>query len=379
MVTKLKSVLIVFGTRPEAIKMAPLVEALSSDFDVKVCVTAQHRRMLDQVLELFRIKPDFDLDLMKSNQDLFSLTSDLLVNLKSVYEEVNPDLVLVHGDTTTSMSAALAAFYSKIMIGHVEAGLRTYNLDSPYPEEANRQLISKLASFHFTPTSRSKQNLLAEGIKEEKIVTTGNTVIDAILSIEKESTLVKYPEHVTKKIPFLSDQAQQRKYILVTGHRRENFGKGFKEICKALKEIAMNNPEIEIIYPAHLNPNVQQPVKEYLSNFINVHLIDPLSYVHFVKLMKGSYLILTDSGGIQEEAPSLGKPVLVMRDTSERPEAIEAGTAILVGADSNNIIKHTQNLINSEEMYTKMTLKHNPFGDGTAADQIKNFLRERLI
>ena len=379
MITKFKSVLIVFGTRPEAIKMAPLVGVLSSDFDVKVCVTAQHRRMLDQVLELFKIKPDFDLDLMKSNQDLFSLTSDLLLNLKAVYKEVNPDLVLVHGDTTTSMSAALAAFYSKIMIGHVEAGLRTYNLDSPYPEEANRQLISKLASFHFTPTLRSKQNLLSEGIIEDRIITTGNTVIDAILSIDKESKTVNYPQKLIKEVPFLSDTDQNKKYILVTGHRRENFGKGFKEICKAIKEIAINNPEIEIIYPAHLNPNVQQPVKEYLSNVINVHLIDPLSYIHFVKLMKGCYLILTDSGGIQEEAPSLGKPVLVMRDTSERPEAIEAGTAILVGADSNNIIKQTQNLINSEEMYKKMTLKHNPFGDGTAADKIKNFLHERLI
>lgn len=359
--------------------MAPLVDVLSSDFDVKVCVTAQHRRMLDQVLELFGIEPDFDLDLMKSNQDLFSLTSDLLVNLKSVYKKVNPDLVLVHGDTTTSMSAALAAFYSKIMIGHIEAGLRTYNLDSPYPEEGNRQLISKLASYHFTPTLRSKQNLLSEGIIEDKIITTGNTVIDAILSIDKESKTVNYPLELIEEVPFLSDADQCKKYILVTGHRRENFGKGFKEICKALKEIAVTNPDIEIVYPAHLNPNVQEPVKEYLSDIRNIHLIDPLSYEHFVKLMRGSFLILTDSGGIQEEAPSLGKPVLVMRDTSERPEAIDAGTAILVGADSRNIIQHTQNLISSKQMYTKMTKQHNPFGDGTAAEKIKDFLIEKLI
>jgi UDP-N-acetylglucosamine 2-epimerase (non-hydrolysing) len=373
-----QSILIVFGTRPEAIKMAPLIKVLSSDFNLKVCVTAQHRKMLDQVLELFEIEPDFDLDLMKSNQDLFTLTSEILSNIKKVYDSFNPDLVLVHGDTTTSMVSALGAFYSRIPVGHIEAGLRTHDLYSPFPEEANRQIISRIAKFHFTPTDSSKKNLIKEGISEADILVTGNTVIDSIIAIGAEVDSTPYEENLLKKVPFLRENNKE-KYILVTGHRRENFGKGFEEICKALKEVALNNPKLNIIYPVHLNPNVQKPVNNLLSNVSNIYLIEPLSYLNFVKLMKDSYMILTDSGGIQEEAPSLGKPVLVMRDTSERPEAIEAGTAILVGANAKNIIKQVQNILDSEEVYNKMTTKHNPFGNGTASIKINEFLVRELV
>ncbi|WP_439236573.1 non-hydrolyzing UDP-N-acetylglucosamine 2-epimerase [Lonepinella koalarum] len=365
--------LIIFGTRPEAIKMAPLVKAFQKDntFETKVCVTAQHREMLDQVLDFFEIQPDFDLDLMKPNQNLYTLTADIITGLKPVLEEFKPDYVYVHGDTTTTMAASIAAFYSGAKVCHVEAGLRTHNKYSPFPEEINRQLTGRIAEYHFAPTVTSKQNLLDEAIDEKNILVTGNTVIDALLdSSERVKDLNNTEINQLKSII-----NQDKKLILVTGHRRENHGQGFINICEALKEIALADSNVQIIYPVHLNPNVQKPVYEILSGVENIQLIDPLAYPAFVWLMNQSYLIITDSGGVQEEAPSLGKPVLVMRDTTERPEAVEAGTVILVGTDKAKIITETQKLLNDIEQYQRMSELHNPYGDGKACERIVNFIK----
>lgn len=362
-------ILTVFGTRPEAIKMAPLVLALSknSKINSKVCVTAQHREMLDQVLELFEIKPDYDLDLMKAGQSLNDISTQILLKLKPVLEDFKPDLVLVHGDTATTFAAALAAYYQQIKVGHIEAGLRTGNLYSPWPEEANRKLTSVLCDFHFAPTEAAKNNLLHEGYKNN-ITVTGNTVIDALLTIkqkiEKDKNL---NESLAANYPFLD---ATKKLILVTGHRRESFGDGFERICKALVEIAQKNPHVQILYPVHLNPNVQEPVKRLLKNISNIFLIEPQQYLPFVYLMMRSHIILTDSGGVQEEAPSLGKPVLVMRDTTERPEAVDAGTVKLVGTDTQKIILEIQNLLDDEVSYQTMSKAHNPYGDGLACQRI---------
>jgi len=360
----MKKLLFIFGTRPEAIKMAPVIKEFQKDslFDVKVCVTAQHRQMLDQVLELFEIKPDFDLDLMKPNQDLYDITSNVLLSLRDIYKSYKPDLVFVHGDTTTTLGAILASFYQKIPVAHIEAGLRTHDIYSPFPEEINRQLSSRLATYHFAPTQNSKKNLLKEGVEETNIFVTGNTVIDALLDVSK---------HVQQKeIKIDGYKITNRKIILVTGHRRENFGEGFLNICKALKEIALEHHDIDIVYPVHLNPNVQKPVFELLSDISNIYLIKPLDYEPFVYLMSNSYIILTDSGGIQEEAPSLGKPVLVMRDTTERPEAVEAGTVKLVGTNTQTIIKEVEKLLDDKNEYEKMSKAHNPYGDGKASERI---------
>ena len=379
----MKKILIIFGTRPEAIKMAPLVKACHREktFEVKVCVTAQHREMLDQVLELFEIHPDFDLNIMKSGQDLYDVTSSVLLGLKEILHDFKPDLVLVHGDTTTTLSAGLAAFYQHIKIGHIEAGLRTGDIYSPWPEEANRQMTSHITTYHFAPTKTSKENLLKENIKEESIVVTGNTVIDALLmalekiknnlSLEKEIL-----DSIQSSIKSSSFDIKHSKFILVTGHRRENHGQGFIDICSALKEIALKNRGLHIVYPVHLNPNVQKPVKELLSNIDNIHLIKPLQYEQFIYLMDKSFFIITDSGGVQEEAPSLGKPVLVMRNTTERPEALEAGTVKLVGTDTELIVKEAQELISNQVSYEKMSKAHNPYGDGHACERIINYIKD---
>ncbi|HLT41832.1 MAG TPA: UDP-N-acetylglucosamine 2-epimerase (non-hydrolyzing) [Sphingobacteriaceae bacterium] len=369
--------LIIFGTRPEAIKMAPLVKEFqnrSEDFDTKVCITAQHREMLDQVLEFFEIKPDYDLNLMKPNQNLYSLTSDIITSLKPVLEEFKPDYVYVHGDTTTTMASSLASFYSGAKVCHVEAGLRTFNLQSPFPEEMNRCVTGVVANYHFSPTTTSKNNLLKESKSDESILITGNTVIDALLfSVDK----IKHTGFVDQEVKKLTGLLEsQKRLILVTGHRRENHGQGFLNICKALKKIAEENKDVQIIYPVHLNPNVQKPVYELLSNIDNVKLIDPLSYPAFVWLMEKSYLIITDSGGVQEEAPSIGKPVLVMRDTTERPEAVEAGTVLLVGTDSDKIFNEASKLLNNNDAYNDMSALHNPYGDGKACERIVNFIKE---
>jgi UDP-N-acetylglucosamine 2-epimerase (non-hydrolysing) len=375
-----KRILIVFGTRPEAIKMAPLVKAFEQHqafFETKVCVTAQHREMLDQVLELFEIKPDFDLNIMKAGQDLYDVTSNVLLGMKSVLEEFKPDVVLVHGDTATTFAASLAAFYKQIAVGHVEAGLRTGNLYSPWPEEANRKLTGSLTSYHFSPTETSKQNLVQENIDPKIIHVTGNTVIDALhLVLEKINTDVTLQQNLTKLIQKAGFNDLDSQFVLVTGHRRENFGQGFLNICNALKQLALNNPGTNFVYPVHLNPNVREPVNKILSDTPNVLLIEPLQYEAFVYLMSKCYLILTDSGGIQEEAPSLGKPVLVMRDTTERPEAVEAGTVKLVGSDEINIFNHVQNLISNDVDYQKMCEAHNPYGDGRACKRIIKVLME---
>lgn len=369
----MKKILFVFGTRPEAIKMAPVVKKFQShvDFNSKVCVTAQHREMLDQVLDFFEIVPDFDLDLMKPNQNLYSITSEVILSMRSVLEDFAPDYVFVHGDTTTSFATSLAAFYAGLKVCHVEAGLRTYNKKSPFPEEINRQLTGRLADIHFAPTEVSQKNLLEEQVNEENIVVTGNTVIDALLmSVEKVRI------QGTSRTNFLEQKLNgEKKWILVTGHRRENFGQGFLNICQALKEIASQNGEVEIIYPVHLNPNVQKPVFDLLDGIDNVHLIDPLDYPSFIWLMDRSYFIITDSGGVQEEAPSLGKPVLVMRDTTERPEAVEAGTVKLVGTDSKKLIWEAQKLISNNKEYEKMSRAHNPYGDGQASERILQFVK----
>jgi UDP-N-acetylglucosamine 2-epimerase (non-hydrolysing) len=376
----MKKILIVFGTRPEAIKMAPVIRALKGRFNVKICVTAQHRQMLDQVLELFEIVPDYDLDIMKPGQDLFDITSNVLLGIKKIFQIEKPDVILVHGDTTTSMATAMAAFYLQIPVGHVEAGLRTYDINSPFPEEFNRQITSTITTFHFAPTKIARQNLLNEGVLDNQIYVTGNTVIDALLSMLEKARISNFSDIILKRMPFLKRENDDTpRIILVTGHRRENFGFGFEEICHALSIIANENSNIQIIYPVHLNPNVREPVNRILSNLNNVHLIEPMEYLSFIKLMDLSYLILTDSGGIQEEAPSLGKPVLVMRDTTERPEAVEAGTVKLVGTNKNEIVKMVNRLLTDSDFYMKMSKAHNPYGDGKAGNIICDILTSRGV
>lgn len=373
----MKKVLLVFGTRPEAIKMAPLALQLKENthaFETKVCVTGQHRQMLDQVLELFQLEPDFDLNLMKPGQTLSDVTSGVLKGLEGVFAEWLPDIVLVHGDTATTFAASLAAYYHKVKIGHVEAGLRTGDIYSPWPEEANRKLTGSLANYHFAPTQSSYNNLVKENIDPANIVITGNTVIDALLKVkEKVETDQKIIEQFEQQFSFLDES---KKLILVTGHRRENFGQGFLNICTALANIAKRYTDVQIVYPVHLNPNVQKPVNELLSGIENIYLIAPQDYLPFVYLMNHSYLILTDSGGIQEEAPSLGKPVLVMRDTTERPEAVDAGTVKLVGTEATVIQQAVIDLLENSDLYQQMAGAHNPYGDGTSCQQIINFLKD---
>lgn len=375
-------VLSVFGTRPEAIKMAPLAKALNEDdwFKARVCVTAQHREMLDQVLELFEITPDYDLNLMKRGQDLSDITSSVLLGLRGVLRDFEPDIVLVHGDTATTFAATLAAFYQQIAVGHVEAGLRTRDMYSPWPEEANRVLTSRLAAVHFAPTERNQKALLKELVSADTIAVTGNTVIDALQWVVKK--IDKSPELQTKihlglRQAGLNTGVLSDRCVLVTGHRRENFGSGFESICQALGELAAANANTHFIYPVHLNPNVQEPVNRMLGNAKNVHLIQPLDYQSFVYLMRKAYLVLTDSGGVQEEAPGLGKPVLVMRDTTERPEAIEAGTVKLVGTDVHLIVQEVQGLLDDSSLYAQMAHAHNPYGDGRACSRICGFLKNR--
>lgn len=362
-------ILTIFGTRPEAIKMAMLVRGLNSAFGIehRLCVTAQHREMLDQVLTFFDIHPDYDLDLMKPGQDLTDITSRALLGLREVYSDFQPDIVLVHGDTTTCFAGALSAFYAGIPVGHVEAGLRTGNIRSPFPEEANRLLVGRLASLHFAPTQRNVDNLLSEGIEANKVFKTGNTVIDSLhYTNQKVRNFSKAVKDERLKEAYASDN----KILLITGHRRENFGEGFINICDAIYEIAKKYPDLYLVYPVHLNPNVQEPVRRKLGNLNNVILTDPLQYPDFVFAMNGSWAILTDSGGIQEEAPGLGKPVLVMRDTTERPEAVEAGTVSLVGSNKNAIVDGVSRLIQSINLYNKMCVSHNPYGDGKAVERI---------
>ncbi len=376
----MKKILVVFGTRPEAIKMAPVIKELENNFNVVVCVTAQHREMLDQVLNLFDIKPNYDLDLMKAKQDLFDLTSSVLLEIKNVLIKEQPDIVLVHGDTTTTMTTSIACFYLKIPIGHIEAGLRTYNLLSPFPEELNRQIASKCSQWHFAPTLRNKENLIKEGIKDKNIIITGNTVIDSLFFIKEklendESFLNKALEAIPENLKI---DIFKNKYILITGHRRENFGNGFKQICYAIKDLSRKYQDIHFVYPVHLNPNVREPVSIILSDIRNVHLIEPLGYNAFILLLMESYLILTDSGGIQEEAPSLGKPVIVMREVTERPEALELGTVVLSGIDKKAIVSKTSELIDSKNLYNKMAYSHNPYGDGNSSSIISKFLLKTL-
>ncbi|BDN93102.1 UDP-N-acetylglucosamine 2-epimerase (non-hydrolyzing) [Aeromonas caviae] len=369
-----KKVLTVFGTRPEAIKMAPLVRALAIDerFEAKVCVTAQHREMLDQVLSLFEITPDYDLDLMKAGQTLNDITARILLELKPVLQQFKPDIVLVHGDTATTFAASLAAYYEQISVGHVEAGLRTDNIYSPWPEEGNRKLTGVLTKYHFAPTETSKANLLQENYAEDSIFVTGNTVIDALLMVKaKIEKNPKLNSLLASQFPFLDDN---KKIILVTGHRRESFGGGFERICEALAIIAKENPDVQIIYPMHLNPNVRKPVNRILGDVSNVILIEPQEYLPFIYLMMRSYIILTDSGGIQEEAPSLGKPVLVMRETTERPEAVAAGTVKLVGTNVERIVAGIKELLINKEVYQSMSFSHNPYGDGCACHKILSHL-----
>ena len=375
----MKKILLVFGTRPEAIKMAPLVKAFQKDtehFETRVCVTAQHRQMLDQVLEVFGITPEYDLNIMAPNQDLYDITAKVLMGLREVLKDFRPDTVLVHGDTTTSMAASLAAFYMQIPVGHVEAGLRTYNMLSPWPEEMNRQVTDRICTYYFAPTEQSKKNLLQENIDEKKIFITGNTVIDALLmAVDIISSTSGMEEKIAKEFQEKGYTVGNREYILVTGHRRENFGEGFLHICKAIKELAALHPDMDIVYPVHLNPNVKKPVYELLSGVDNVYLISPLDYLPFIYAMQHSTLLLTDSGGVQEEAPSLGKPVLVMRDTTERPEAVEAGTVKLVGTDAEAIVSNVTALLQDKEMYKRMSETHNPYGDGQACERIMAALR----
>ncbi len=369
-----KKVLTVFGTRPEAIKMAPLVHALASDerFEVKCCVTAQHREMLDQVLELFEITPDYDLNLMKAGQTLNDVTARIVQELKPVLQDFKPDVVLVHGDTATTFAASLAAYYEQIEVGHVEAGLRTGNIYSPWPEEANRRLTGVLTKYHFAPTETSKQNLIKENFDPENIIVTGNTVIDALLMVkDKIENDAQLNASLKKQFPILDES---KKLILVTGHRRESFGGGFERICEALAITAKAHPETQIVYPMHLNPNVREPVNRILGDVSNIHLIEPQQYLPFIYLMSRAHIILTDSGGIQEEAPSLGKPVLVMRDTTERPEAVEAGTVKLVGTDIEAIVSNLNELLTSQAAYKEMSFAHNPYGDGEACQRILNEL-----
>lgn len=367
--------LCVFGTRPEAIKMAPVAIALANDagIEAKICVTGQHREMLDQVLNLFNLTPDFDLNIMKPSQDLTDVTVRILEGLKGVFADFVPDVVLVHGDTATTFAASLAAYYHRIPVAHVEAGLRTWDIYSPWPEEGNRKLTGALANLHFAPTPTSQSNLLREGVAQSNVIVTGNTVIDALISVidrlKKDEAL---RVDAAKPFSFISPD---RRIVLVTGHRRESFGGGFERICKALAHIANAHPDVDIIYPMHMNPNVREPVNRILKDINNVYLIEPLDYLPFVYLMERSYLILTDSGGIQEEAPSLGKPVLVMRDTTERPEALEAGTVKLVGTNEEVMIAEVEELLNSQEAYDKMSFAHNPYGDGKASSRIVEALK----
>lgn len=372
-----KTILSVFGTRPEAIKMAPVVKELSrrsENFNSLVCVTAQHRQMLDQVLELFEIRPDFDLDIMKPGQDLFDVTCGVLQGLKEIILQVKPDIVLVHGDTTTTMAASLASYYCRTGLGHVEAGLRTHNKFAPFPEEVNRRVTGVLTDYHFAPTTTSRDNLLREGVDQRSIHITGNTVVDALhLVVERIEQDAALKSRLEGQFPFLSPN---RRLILVTGHRRENFGEGFENICHALADLAAARNDLEILYPVHLNPNVREPVNRILekSGHDNIHLIEPVDYPSFVYLMNRSYLIITDSGGVQEEAPSLGKPVLVMRETTERPEAVEAGTVLLVGTSREAIVRKALLLLDDKNFYQTMSRSHNPYGDGSAASRICDIL-----
>ena len=375
----MKKVLLVFGTRPEAIKMAPLVHEFKKypdQFETRVCVTGQHREMLDQVLELFQIVPDVDLNIMKSGQDLYDVTSRVLLGMRDVLDALNPDVVFVHGDTTTSSAAALAAFYRQIPVAHVEAGLRTGNIYSPWPEEMNRLITGRIATYHFAPTPLSKQNLLHENVNAQHIMVTGNTVIDALQwvvnKVHSDSVLNDTLHESVMRFGYEANRLKEgRRLVLITGHRRENFGDGFLNICHAIKTLAQSYPDVDFVYPVHLNPNVRKPVMEILGEgSVNVFLIAPLPYLEFVYLMERSYLILTDSGGIQEEAPGLGKPVLVMRDTTERPEAVDAGTVVLVGADRNRIEQGVSSLLENESLYKKMSEAVNPYGDGRACSRI---------
>ena len=381
----MKRILLVFGTRPEAIKMCPLVNELKKHtevFETLVCVTGQHREMLDQVLHIFEVTPDYDLNIMKQGQDLYDVTARVLVGMRDVLKEVQPDVVLVHGDTTTSTAAALAAFYQQIPVGHVEAGLRTHNIYSPWPEEINRQITGRIATFHFAPTLLSRQNLLSEGVKEEQIKVTGNTVIDALYmvvdKIKRDKSLDTELESLLKNAGYdVNRLVNGKKLVLITGHRRENFGDGFINMCTAIKDLTRKYPDVDFVYPMHLNPNVRKPIHEVfgedLSNLGNMFFIEPLEYLSFVYLMEKSNIVLTDSGGIQEEAPGLGKPVLVMRDTTERPEGVEAGTLRLVGTDEEKIYEEITRLFNNEE-YIKMSKAANPYGDGYASRRIADVL-----
>ena len=380
----MKTILLVFGTRPEAIKMCPLVKEFKRFpdlFDTKVCVTGQHREMLDQVLHIFDIRPDFDLNIMKQGQDLYDITSRVLLGMRDVLQQVKPDVVLVHGDTTTSTAAALAAFYQQIPVGHVEAGLRTNNIYSPWPEEMNRQITSRIATYNFAPTPLSKTNLLKENVKEDSILVTGNTVIDAlhqvVHQIKSNNTIaVEIVETLRKAGYDVSRLDSNRRLVLITGHRRENFGQGFINICNALRDLADLFPDVDFVYPMHLNPNVRKPIHEVFGEHAvesgNMFFIEPLEYLSFVYLMEKSYLVLTDSGGIQEEAPGLGKPVLVMRNTTERPEAVDAGTVRLVGTDYNMIVSSVKELLSDAEVYNRMSNAVNPYGDGKACGRIVN-------
>ena len=383
----MKSVMLVFGTRPEAIKMAPLVKEFQkypNEFKTIVCVTGQHREMLDQVLQIFEIKPDYDLNIMKQGQDLYDVTSRVLVGLRDVLKEAQPDVVLVHGDTTTSTASALAAFYQQIPVAHIEAGLRTHNIYSPWPEEMNRQLTGRMATYHFAPTPLSRQNLLQEGVADEKIIVTGNTVIDALYwvvdKIKGDESLQNELNGILCKAGYdTSRLADGKKLVLITGHRRENFGDGFINMCTAIRDLSQKYPEVDFVYPMHLNPNVRKPIHEVfgedLSNLGNMFFIEPLEYLSFVYLMEKSTIVLTDSGGIQEEAPGLGKPVLVMRDTTERPEALSAGTVKLVGTDYNKIVNEVSSLLDDESAYAKMSQAVNPYGDGLACGRVVDRLK----
>ena len=375
-----KKIMLVFGTRPEGIKMAPLVHALKAEgdkFEIKICVTSQHREMLDQVLKTFEIKPDINLDLMKQDQNLSNLTSLILSEMQNIFSKYLPDVVLVHGDTTTTLATSIAAFYASIPVGHVEAGLRTYNVKAPFPEEFNRQITSKIAKWHFAPTILSQQNLLAEGVDKSLITITGNTVIDALHWVLKKINQDDKRRMNLENIlnTYLSFDWKRESFVLITAHRRENFGNGFLQICSAIKELATKYPNIHFIYPVHLNPNVSKPVYKILNGFDNIHLIEPLEYEPFIYLLKYSYIVLTDSGGIQEEAPSLGKPVLVMRDVTERPEAVKAGTVKIVGSNSLRIIENLSLLLDDKKYYQKMSRAHNPYGDGLACQRIVDVLR----
>jgi UDP-N-acetylglucosamine 2-epimerase (non-hydrolysing) len=375
-----RKIMLVFGTRPEAIKMAPLYHALKAypeEFETQVCVTAQHRQMLDQVLRVFDITPDIDLNLMRAQQDLYDVTASVLLGMRDVLRQHKPDALLIHGDTTTSLAAAMAGFYAGVPVGHVEAGLRTHDVYAPFPEEFNRQVASKVTRWHFAPTECSQRNLLNERVDKGQITVTGNTVIDALLWVlarihADHGRQTKLANFLSARLPF---DWQNKRFVLITGHRRENFGDGFLQICEALKDIAVRYPDVHLVYPVHLNPNVQQPVKSLLVDLPNVHLIEPVDYEPFVYLLKHSHFVLTDSGGIQEEAPSLGKPVLVMRDVTERPEAVDAGTAILVGANRERIVANVSELLENDAFYMRMSRAHNPYGDGSACERIIEVLR----